>query len=132
MYFLNKLGFTGRFDAIKIGVLINASKISPSIQLVINSLLNEHVDFLLIDIKRGYIVREGYFDLIIVDSYIDEIYDFYQQIELLTFNGCLLLQTIDEANKIYKHLPYKFQGALTVSSDFDQTTYKGFLYKNER
>ena len=130
MSLLNELGFTGRFNTIKIGVLIDTLKTTLSIQAVINNLLEEGVEFLILDVKKGYLIRDSYFDIIIADRYILEKNISLNQFYSLTLGGCLLLHTIDDSN-YFNLLPLKFQGRVTVFYESFQITYNGILYQGE-
>jgi hypothetical protein len=132
MNLLYKLGFTGRFNAIKIGVLIDTLNISLSIQAIINSLLEEGLELLILDAKKEYMIRDKYFDLIIADSYVVEKLNSFDKMQFLTFGGCLLLQTVNDTNNFTSLLPLKFQGVVKVLFKSNQITYNGILYKNEQ
>lgn len=132
MSFLKQLGFTGRFKTLRIGFIVDKSKISPCIHGMINDLVAKDVDFLILDIHKIYMVDEGYFDLVITDYLVGEIYEIIHTWVFLISGGGLLLQMINNVEKKYHSvLPLESRGVVFFSSNFDQITYKGLIYQND-
>ena len=133
MSFLNHLGFSGRFQAIRLGLIVEESKISPCIHGMIEELLVQEIDFMILDVQRVYRVDVGYFDLIITDYLVHEIYEFMDQWIPLIGGGGLLLE-ISEAssNKYHAALPLLYRGAVQFVLEPVEVTCKGFLYQNDK
>ena len=131
MNFLKQLGFSGRFQALRLGFIVNETKISPCVYEMIKELLAKDIDFMILDIKKIYRIDAGYFDLIIVDHLVQEIYEFIDQWIFLIVGKGLLLSIIENTNKVnHPALPLIFRGTVQISLNPDKTC-QGFIYQND-
>jgi hypothetical protein len=131
MNILRQLGFSGRFKAIKIGVIVDFLEITPCIRDILSELSANNIEYTILDVQRIYRVEDGYFDIVFCDLSVGQIYEFIDRwIYLISGKGLLVDMIYGE--KFIRIIPtqLRFQEALSFPQLNSDLTYKYRTYRN--
>lgn len=131
MGILRELGFSGRFKALKIGVIVDFSHVTDCLRNILIDLSADNADCIILDIQGIYRIEDGYFDIIFYElptrQANNTIYNCYSLIS----GGGLLLEIISDEKAISPILSQLvFQKVIRFTPSNSDAAYKCLLYRN--